>query len=307
MRRALAATLLLLAVRAPRAAAQFFDFTPARDTALVGDVLTYHAKIHLEQQHSFVNPVPQPLGPLPEGVLVVSADTLRKTGPGTWEGDVRLQFLRPGRQEPQFGVLFRRIGADRGNPLAAAVQAVEVKELLPPGTPAANDVHGIVPAPTWPWWTAAGVALLLLAVPLARRGLRARRVVEDLAPGIREATAPAAYEAALRRLDDIERAGYARRGEVERHYAEVMDVLRDYLYATGRAPRPRPGRRELLAAIGPAPVAAPTAEVAEVAEFVKYAAVRPDAAHAAAFLGAARALLGTWRGANAPEAAGALR
>jgi hypothetical protein len=134
-------------------------------------------------------------------------------------------------------------------------------------------------------------------------------VVEERAP---EPVPPAAYEAALARLDQIEAEAWPVRGEVARHYQAVADALRDYLEAGEELPARERTTAELLWSLPPhlaeGGLRRRCEELLDEADLVKFARVRPNAATAAAFTRGARGLLARWRDAAArAEAVDALR
>jgi hypothetical protein len=102
---------------------------------------------------------------------------------------------------------------------------------------------------------------------------------------------------ALRRLDGVAAARWSTR-DVARHYAEITDVVRDYLEAFGVPARERT-TSELRWALPPELSRGERRDdfsaVFDVADLVKFAHWRPDVAEADSFTRDARALLEAWR------------
>jgi hypothetical protein len=147
------------------------------------------------------------------------------------------------------------------------------------------------------------LALGLLALALAgwltwraRRRGPAAVVPPPQAPAAALATRDP-YDVAADRLAAIERERWSAR-DVARHYAEVTDVLRDYLEAHGVPARERT-TLELRWTLAPGLLAGRGRRrfeaVFDAADLVKFARLRPAAGEAAAFLVEARALLTQWR------------
>jgi hypothetical protein len=138
----------------------------------------------------------------------------------------------------------------------------------------------------------------------ARRRPAVRPLVLEGEP-VPEPTTPDPYELALARLNEIERERWPWR-DVARHYAEITDVLRDYLEARAIPARERttselrwvlPG--EALAGEREAMFEA----VFDAADLVKFAHWRPPTEEANAFTTGARELLEAWRSVEWQEAA----
>jgi hypothetical protein len=121
------------------------------------------------------------------------------------------------------------------------------------------------------------------------------------------------YASALERLSQIELARWPARGEVERHYEAVADVIRQYLEQAYGIPALERTTSELRWALPPvlaeAGLGDRCASVLGEADLVKFARRRPDEMDAAALLVAARDLLGAWneRAARAGERVDAVR
>ncbi|MDX2192014.1 MAG: hypothetical protein NW201_01585, partial [Gemmatimonadales bacterium] len=164
---------LALAGVPSRAVGQVFDLGTERDSAHVGDTVTYHARVSMGKQGSFADPVPKVVGEVPAGFRLLRADTLRKVADGGWEGDVVVMFLRLGRQGlPPIAVVARRIGADRGNPLLADAESLEVTRVAPPADAPLQPIRWRPAARLGP--LVAGAVALLAAAFVAWRWRRAR-------------------------------------------------------------------------------------------------------------------------------------
>jgi hypothetical protein len=153
----------------------------------------------------------------------------------------------------------------------------------------------------------AGVAWLL-----ARRRRPARLTAAvSVEPPVVPPAPPDPYSVALARLEAIEGERLAGRGEVERHYESLADVLREYLETAERIPAPERTTTELLWSLPPrlaeAGLRRRVQEVLGAADLVKFARRRPSAMEAASYSRAARDLLDRWHQAAAPEEPNAVR
>lgn len=298
--RRLVLPVLLLSLGAARAEAQYYElFAPKSTPYHVGDTLVFLTKLTGVEQMSPVDPAPKLAQPLPEGVLLLRADSLRRIKNGHYEGNVVFQYFRPGVQYlPQLVIRVRNLGADPGRVIAAVADPIEVVPTIPDaGEPRPEDIRPPVPVgpPAWPVVLGSLIAMLALVwLSLRWRARRARQLhARVLAPAL---VSPLdARRAALARLDALRTAGLARQGDVARHYGETVDVLRDFLHAMRRVPRARAATAEMLTALAEAAgIPASAAPLLVTADFVKFAAVRPDVASAERFLDAASAMVEQW-------------
>ena len=288
-----------------RARSQHLDITVDHDSAAVGDVIVVHARLHLDWQQQVVEPVPRPMRELPEGVRLLSADSLRPTKDGTYEGTMRFAFYRTGRQQlPSMGVLMGFSIARLQRRIDAEPVFVTVVTLLPPlAEPPLKDIRPLAPEQRMALLPLVVAALLgtLAAVLGWQRRRRRRRPVAPPQPmaSVVAPPPPTPHQLALAQLEAIERAGLAER-DVARHYAAVAEVLRTYLAGTTGALAPGATTEELLrelaaAASGSsAPLERRMRGLFVDADLVKFARVRPTSLTAHAHLSEARAVLDEW-------------
>ncbi len=294
------ATLLALALGARSAPAQRLEIAPERDSATVGDVVALSVRWFPHPQDTKLSPAPVPPDPLPDGFQVIQEDSLVRSPDGTWRGKIYVAFYRTGtRTVPPFGLPFRR-GADV---LTAALRsepaAVEIVPTLTGGNPSLRDIRELAPGARRPW-----LAIAVGALGLGLLGVIARRL------GRRARPAPAAppdppsppradpYERARARLARFEVDGQDLLEPVDRHYEEVLDILRDYLTETGALPARSRTSSELLRGL-PAALRGNGLEqrigrLLVEADLVKFARLRPDRAAARAFTAGAREVLEAW-------------
>jgi hypothetical protein len=114
------------------------------------------------------------------------------------------------------------------------------------------------------------------------------------------------------RLDAIEAASWAARGDVALHYEAVADALRDYLEAADGIPARERTTTELLWSLPPrlaeGGLRRRVQEVLGDADLVKFAQLRPRPDEAARYTTRARDLLEGWhRAAPASEGVDAVR
>jgi hypothetical protein len=282
--RGLLAALALVVVSAPLEA-QYLTLEADRDSVLVGDVLTLSAEAHLGPQETMASYVPALAGELPEGVRLVSADTLVRDSSRVFVGKVRFAFYRPGiHQVPLMQVVIRHTPTDRGTPYAFSQPSVTVATVAPPGNPPLKDIRDpISPAGPSPRAVVVALALALLAA-LGLRQLRRRRALPAAMPT--PATPPLdSQSAALAELEAIGRDGWPARDPV-RAIELAAGVLRGYL--AGRLPGAAGAltTRELVALL-PASLNGTADAVRRAlgdADLVKFARLRPDAASAESFV-----------------------
>lgn len=311
MRVTLAALLLGLAARP--ASAQFFGLERAGpdDSVLVGEVVTFHARVHLDPVLLLTNPVPVLVGDLPDGVRFLGADTLRLNPDRTvLSGDVRFAFYRPGRhQVPPLEVMLKPIVANIAQRVESEPVAVTVGSTLPPGNPTLRDIRDDLPkAPVSPLvWLGAGVAAL--GVVLAARALRRRRRTAGRAALPVAASAPAtALARAQAALEQLAAASWT---DADQYYEQVTSVLRQYLIEVAPAVNPAQTTRELLIVLHhPSANGAWSGmqRVLTAADVVKFAGQRPSSVTARAWTDDVRHLLAAWDAilaSSAPSAPGA--
>jgi hypothetical protein len=311
MRFILTLSLLLspIAGAAAQVSGQSFEVTPESPRATVGDSVTLRFRVRLDERDLLFDTVPKPIDALPPGVRLLSVEKMTRTPDRLFHGRARLVFLRPGRQAvPVFGLPFMRAvkGVSRAT-LPSDSAFVDIVPLLPAGNPALKDIKEIEPkesAPLWPYAAGAGVALLLAFV-LRRRGRTALVLPAPMPSPVPAEATPTAYTKALTRLDRIERAGWPDRGDVERHYESIVDVLRRYLEEADGVAARESTTAELVWALPPSLSEAGGREalqdLLDEADLVKFALFRPAAPAAAAFLQRSRKLLHRWHRTPASE------
>jgi hypothetical protein len=321
----MARAVALLALAAGAAAAQSpslnnqrFEVTLEPARSHVGDSVTLRFRVRLDERDLLYDTVPKPIANLPEGVRVLAVEKLQRGPDRIYTGRAQVAFYRTGRQAaPGFGLPFMRAvkGVTRAM-LVSDSAFVDIEPVAPPGNPSLKDIKEIErqsgPDPR----LVAGV-LGAAAVALVGGLLSRRRRITPPAPAGAEAPRPAPfgpYENALARLSQIEQERWPARGEVDRHYEAVADVLRHYLGDAHAVPALEHTTTELMWMLPPTLVEAGLRErlagVLGEADLVKFARRRPDEVDAAALVLAARDLLGAWhrRAAGPPlERADALR
>jgi hypothetical protein len=300
------------------ARAQYFELTPERDSAHVGEIITFRTRLHLGLQQRLTEPVPRPAQDLPEGTRIVSADTMRLQKDGAYDGTIQLAFYRTGTViVPQFEVGLRIIGADVPTRLSHEPPRIEIVPLLPRGNPQLKDIRPLAPAggrSVVPLLVAGALALAVLA--WWRRSRKQAPPAPDVeAPSV--PPPPTAYEVALARLEALAGRSWPEE-DVARYYHAVAEVLRAYFAAIAEPIEPGTTAAELARMLagfeGSEPIRRRAVRVFSDADLVKFAAVRPDRATADAYLTEARAVLTSWDEQSSvpstidrPEDAGALR
>jgi hypothetical protein len=297
-----------------RAAAQLhgqhWDVTPETARATVGDTVTVHFRVRLDERDLLFDTVPKPAVTPPDWVRVISVDKLERQPDRIFVGRARLAFYRPGAQwVPIFELPFMRSvkGLSRGT-LSSDSASVEIVPVIQSAASATlRDIKEASP-PRGP----GPLELLLGLTALAGAGWlasQARR--RSPAPSVPppEAVAPPdltpdPYALALSRLEGIADRGAV--GDVAAHYQAVADVLRDYLEAHGIPARERTTtelRWTLPSGFLSGAAGHRFEDLFAAADLVKFAHWRPDAAQAVSFLAGARELLTRWHAVQAMHAA----
>jgi hypothetical protein len=268
----------------------------------VGDPVTVHFRVRLDERDLLFDTIPKPADSLPDGVRLISVERLRRLPNREFVGGATLTFYRVGPQPlPVFALPFMRAvkGISHGM-VESDTASIEVMPVLTAGNPSLRDIREIEPSP-WPRLLPAAGALALV---LGLLGLRRRRKdarVEPLAELPEPAAPPPAsdpYDVALVRLEEIERQHWVTTEEVARHYESITDALRDYLEAAVSVPARERTTTELFWSLPPWLLEGGLRQryesVFEEADLVKFARRRPDARSAAGFLDDARLLLRRW-------------
>jgi hypothetical protein len=252
---------------------------------------------------------------LPAGVRVLSVEKLRRNPDRAFTGSAVLAFYRPGRRQvPAFGLPWVQVVTGHRGVMSHDPVEIEVTSVLPGGHPSLRDIREPHAPPSLaPLWTVLGAAGAAgLAWLIARRRRRARVTVPmPVEPPPTPPPPPDPYSVALGRLEAIEVEQWTGRGEVERHYELVADVLRQYLQAAQDIPAPERTTSELLWSLPPrlaeGGMRRRVQEVLGAADLVKFARGRPSPAEAAGYTRAARELLDRWHRAAVPEELDAVR
>jgi hypothetical protein len=282
---------------------QHWTVTPETDRATVGDTITLAFRVRLDERDLLFDTVPKPARTLPDWIRVFGVEKLQRQPDRIYVGKAWIAFYRPGPQAvPLFQLPFMRSvkGLSRGT-LTSDSATVEVVPVLSGGSSATlRDIKEPAPAgKPEPLALALGLLALIVAGWLTWRARRrAPAAVAEPIPA--PAAAPATrdpYDVATDRLMAIERERWSA-SDVARHYAEVTDVLRDYLEAYGVPARERT-TSELRWTLAPRLLAGRGLRrfetVFDAADLVKFARLRPTDGEAGAFLREARVLLAEWR------------
>jgi hypothetical protein len=307
-----AVALLLCVATSPLAAqlhGQHWTVTPETDRATVGDTVILAFRVLLDERDLLFDTVPKPARTLPDWIRVFGVEKLQRQPDRIYVGKARIAFYRPGRQAvPLFELPFMRSvkGLSRGT-LTSDSATVEVVPVLSAGSSATlRDIKEPAPAgKPEPLALALGLLGLALAGWLTWRARRRgpAAVAEPVPTPVASAATRDPYEVAADRLVAIESEHWSV-SDVARHYAEVTDVLRDYLEAHGVPARERT-TSELRWVLAPGLLAGHGRRrfetVFDAADLVKFAHWRPGVDDAAAFLRDARALLTAWRDAAAED------
>ena len=306
--------------QAPDWASQAFEMTAEPAHATVGDSVTVRLRVHLHERDLLSDSVARPVADLPEGVRLLEIGPLKRTADRTLEGRARFAFYRVGhRPIPLFGVPFVRIVSGQRGVLVSDSAFVEITPVAPAGNPTLKDLKEIErqrgPDPRL---VLAGIGLIALAAAGWMRRRRRRRAPPTTPETASVGPPPVVlgpYEIALARLSQIERERWPARGDVDRHYEAVADVLRRYLEEGHGVPALERTTGELAWALPPAladgGLRDACAGLLADADLVKFARHRPDEAEAARFVRTIRDLLAGWRAAapaaHAREPADAVR
>jgi hypothetical protein len=314
-----ATALLLLSFGSPAHAqlseGRFFTATVEPAKVAVGDSVTVRFRLIINERDLLTDTVPRPVSELPPGVRLLSVERLQRGSDRAFTGSAVLGFYRPGRQQvPAFGLPWVQVVTGHRGVMSHDPAAIEVTSVLPGGNPSLRDIREPrVPPSLAPLWTVLGSAGATgLAWLVTKRRRRARLVVPaPIEPPPVPPPPLDPYAVAIARLEAIEAEGWARHGEVERHYESVADALRQYLGSAEDIPAPERTTTELVWSLPPrlaeGGLRRRVQEVLGAADLVKFARRRPGAAEAASYTRAARELLDRWRQSAAPEELDAVR
>lgn len=302
---------LAFALTAPLAAtlaAQDLEVTTDAARIAVGEQVTLRVEAHLGSGARLEDRVPRPIDSLPEGVRVVSVDSLTLAAGGSFVGRLRVAFLRPGQTTfPALAVGYHTSARAVTDTAFSRPLPIDVVASLPSGNQPMRDIKDLEPLSpggilTQRWVVALAAAALVLSYAFSRAVRRRRPApARGLSPR-GSAGLPSPYDVALAELAGVEAARWASRGEVARHYERVADALRRYLedaHGVRALERTTP---ELAWALPLSLAAGGLREdcrgLLDEADLVKFARLRPDERQASAFLARARELLGRWYAAS---------
>ena len=288
---------------------QSFEVVPDTANATVGDTITLRFRVRLHERDMLLDTVPRPVEALPAGVRILAVDKLTRGADRVYQGTARVAFYRPGRRAvPVFGLPYMRIVEMIPRATLPSDSAfVEIRAVLPAGDPPLKDIKEAEPSPGSQLVPVLALLGVAAAVALYHARKRRRRPVplvpEPVVPAPTALRTP--YDTAVERLNRVEHEGWAAKGDVERHYEAVVDVLREYLEeAEGVAASERTSS-ELLWALPPHLMGGGLRnrchDVLSEADLVKFAEVRPSEVSAAGFLRESRLLLAGWHQARSRE------
>jgi hypothetical protein len=294
------------------------SFTITAEPAKVGlgDSVTVRFRLVTNDRDLLTDTTPRPVADLPPGVRILSVEQLRRGADRAFIGTVRLAFYRTGKREiPVFGLPWVQIVTGHRGVVTHEPVEIEVASTIPAGNPPLRDIREPDSPPGFgALWAllgagmAAGIAWLVTRRSRRRRAPEPATLVAPPAPP----PPPDPYTAALGRLETIDAERWSARGDVDRHYELVADVLRDYLEAAHDIPARERTTTELLWSLPPrlaeGGLRRRMQEVLGDADLVKFAKLRPSPGEAERYGGHARDLLDRWhRAAPAAEELDAVR
>ena len=251
-----------------------------RATIEVGDPVVVSVRVHLPAGATLIDRVPRTRDTLPDGVRVLSVDTLRQDG-GDWVGRVRVAFFRTDSQAvPALAVAYQMGG--RADTVVSRPIAMVVQPVLPVGNATLRDIREI-DTPLVPW---RGMLIGIVGVALALVWWRWRRkevsnsVGNGAGHSVEARAPPGPLDVALAELAAIETAGW----DAQQRAVAAADVVRAYLETARGVPaleRTTPEVRRLVVGNGA------LGALLDDADRVKFARGTADAA----FIERARTLL----------------
>ncbi|MEO8879208.1 MAG: hypothetical protein ABI446_02310 [Gemmatimonadaceae bacterium] len=270
--------------------------------AAVGEPITVRVEARLGVSARLLEQTAHARDSLPDGVSVVSVDSLSRLSEGDFAGQMRFVFFRPGSTSvPSLALAYVPAAGAPADTLRSLPVAIDIVASLPPGNQALRDIKDLAPlenhrfAPGVPAIALLAMALLILYGVVRR----ARRRGEHAAP----ITGPPdharnSYESARARLAEVEAQRWPARGAVVQHYEQVAGVLRLYLEDAFALCATELTTSELVAALPPELRADGQATECQTlldeADLVKFARLRPNESAARNFLAAAVRLLDRW-------------
>jgi hypothetical protein len=261
------------------------DARVSRTPLTVGDALAVHLRATLPPGATLVDPVARLRDTLPDGVRLLSTDSLHVSG-GVVTGQLRVAFFRPDSQYvPAFAIAYRTgAGTDTlvSEPIPVLVQSV-----LPTGNATLRDIHD-VDAPWLTPTTLSVAAALLLVASLLWAFVRTRGRHTAARPlAAPAAQPPSAYDLALAQLREIDATL-----PVERRYLLVADIVRGYIASARGVPALERTTPEILTALG---ANGAVSGFLREADRVKFAGLRPESRAAADYAQRARSVIDALR------------
>lgn len=301
LRRLVVAAVLAVA-GATQSAAQTLEVRPEHSKARVGDVLTFQVIARLPPGMELIDLVPHPLVSPPRGIRLISADTLRRRGDGTLRGKAGMAFYRLGPQPvPTLALLYRRVPGEPPDTLVHLPVSIEIVALLPAGNPPLKDIKPLRALRSPAWIPFVG---LLALIPAGFWWLRRRRLGGSAAGRFEREAPTSPFQAALTRLEEIERASRASGNGVLPLYSDSADVVRGLLLDLGAIPHHGLTTPEVSSMLPGAFAEDALRHQCETilrdADLVKFANLRPDLAAALDQLTRTRQLIEAWQAATAP-------
>ncbi len=222
-----------------------------------------------------------------------SGPTTGGDGRTSWELSFELDVLRAGAyQLPELAMKFRRSESEEWTTASTEPVSIEFRSLLgddpDQAAPRPNPGPADLPRGPVPWIVIAAVVLgvaLAIGLLVALFVWRSRRPQPPLRI--------TAYRKAMDAIHRINLAGLLDRGEVDRFYTDLSDVVRRYVEDRFGLRAPEQTTEEFLQALARRPVLAreqgqSLAHFLEECDMVKFARVRPTSLEGQAALRAAR-------------------
>ncbi len=175
------------------AAGQTLEVRAEQTKGTIGDPITLRLTVRLPPGMELIDVSPHTLVPPPKGIRILSTDTLRPTGGGTYTGKARVAFYRIGQQPvPTLALLYRAGPGEPPDTLVHMPVSVEITPILEPGNPPLKDIKPLkaIGGPIW-----GPLAFLLVMIGGGFWWLRAKGRVG----GARTRRHAAALERVLRR------------------------------------------------------------------------------------------------------------
>lgn len=270
--------------------------------AAVGEPITVRMEARLGVRARLLEQTPHALDSLPDGVSVVSVDSLSRSSEGVFAGRMRLVFFRPGSTSvPSLALAYVPAAGAPVDTLRSLPVAIDIVRSLPPGNQPLRDIKDLAPLENHRFTPGVrAIALLAVALLIVFVGFRRiRRRGEHAAPITRPPDhARNSYEIACARLAEVDAERWPARGAVVQHYEQVAGVLRLYLEDAFAVCATELTTSELADALPPELRADGQEKecrtLLDEADLVKFARLRPDEAAARTFLAAAVRLLDRW-------------